>query len=135
MSYLPNELLSRLVLSRLIAVEFVLDHLVLRFEGDGAKQVTLSCFVFPEIAAFDGSQLRDGDLGYSDRLRSAVGSYVVATQEQMSDGFRIELQNHTIIVRPRQGSLVGPEIALLRGFSDEAWMCWRPGEASFGHLV
>lgn len=32
-------------------------------------------------------------------------------------------------------ALVGPEIALLQGFGDRSWMCWRPGEESLEDLA
>ena len=32
-------------------------------------------------------------------------------------------------------AMLGPEIALLSGFVDGRWMCWRPGEESFDDLV
>jgi hypothetical protein len=36
---------------------------------------------------------------------------------------------------PPAGDLAGPEIALLPGFEDRQWMCWRPGEESFEDLA
>ncbi|MGJ7442983.1 hypothetical protein [Aquipuribacter sp. MA13-6] len=30
--------------------------------------------------------------------------------------------------------LKGPDIALLRDFEDEGWVCWRPGEEAFEHM-
>lgn len=117
---------------RLLAIEFVLDYLVLRFDGDVAEpQVTLSCDVLPQVEAGDGSQLRDGAPGFSDALRELVGDDVIAADEGTGTGLRISLGSTSLVINPTSEDLVGPEIALLRGFADGAWMCWRPGEGTF----
>jgi hypothetical protein len=52
------------------------------------------------------------------------------------EGFRVVVAvRGAIVVRPTREDLTGPEIALLGGFEDQRWMCWRPGEDSFEDLA
>ncbi|MBL7490057.1 hypothetical protein I6A60_29200 [Frankia sp. AgB1.9] len=130
--YVPNELLSRLVGFRLISVSFVHDYLQLGFEGETESPV-LTCDVTPVVVTAAGG-FSDGQPGYSDALRSLVSDYVVRTEEAVGVGLRIELGRGSIVLHPAEEELVGPEIALLKGFDDGRWMCWRPGEDSFEDL-
>ena len=47
----------------------------------------------------------------------------------------IEFEAGLVQIHPSNDELEGPEIALLSGFDDGAWMCWRPGEESFEDLA
>lgn len=139
MTYVPNELLGRLVDMRLLSVEFILDYVVLRFDGDAAEpNAMLSCDVMPHVEASDGTRLRDGQSGYVRTLRSLVGHDVTATSEGegAGRGLRVEIASRgAVVLDPAMEELNGPEIAMLSGFPDDAWMVWRPGEEAFEHLA
>ena len=75
MAYVPNELLSRLVGDRLVAVTFVLDsYLQLQFD-----EANMNVEVWPEVT-FEGRAWNASDLGYADALRrlcsGTVGGHV-----------------------------------------------------------
>lgn len=135
-AYVPNELLSRLVGMRLLSIEFILDYVVVHFDGDPSQpQAVLECDVMPQAVGGDGSRRRKGDEGYADALCSLIGHVVTATGEGPRSGLRIEIEGRgALILDPGTDELTGPEIALLSGFPDGAWMCWRPGEEAFEHL-
>ena len=73
--------------------------------------------------------------GQLDNLRGLIPGTVRQTREETGVGLRIEFDGGAIVVRPSRDDLVGPEIALLQGFEDRHWMCWRPGEESFEDLA
>ena len=75
-----------------------------------------------------------GDLGHADALVALIPDEVVRTTEATGSGLRIEFPSGTIVLHPMSDQLAGPEIALLGGFADSQWMCWRPGEQSFENL-
>lgn len=133
--YVPNELLSRLVGYRMYSVEVVLnDYVQLRFDRVGSADLPcLNCDVWPTLAA-QGRMWRESDLGYADALRRLTPGIVSATAEATGAGLRIELDTGTVILHPARDQ-VHAEIALLTGFTDGQWMCWRPGEESFEDLV
>ncbi|GGF39120.1 hypothetical protein GCM10011519_10940 [Marmoricola endophyticus] len=133
MPHVPNELLGRLVGMRLFSVEFVLDYVVVRFD-DAADQAALTCQAMPLVELPARGPVRDGAPGYADALRSLVGYEVVGTAEASGLGLRIGVGTGTIVINPSREELTGPEIALLGGFADAAWMCWRPGEDCFTEL-
>jgi hypothetical protein len=134
-AYVPNELLSRLVGCRMYSVEFVLnDYVQLRFDSnDSGGPPTLNCDVWP-IVQFGGRDWRESDLGYADALRRLTPGLVVSTAEVTGAGLRIDLDTGSIVIHPTKEE-VYVEIALLTGFADGAWMCWRPGEDSFEDLA
>lgn len=136
MAYVRNELLSRLVGMRLLSVEFILDYVVLRFDGDPAHpKAALSCDVMPHAEGLDGTRFRDGQAGYVGALRSLIGYDVTATSEGTGGGLRVEVAGRgAVVLDPSVDELTGPEIAMLSGFPDGAWMVWRPGEEAFEHL-
>jgi hypothetical protein len=51
------------------------------------------------------------------------------------DGPTEDMPVLTCDVHPKADEVPGPEIALLNGFKDGHWMCWRPGEDSFEDLA
>lgn len=132
-AYVPNELLSRLVGFRLFSVQFVLDYLQLRFDGVSGEMPVLNCDVMPRVER-GGRTIADGQIGYADSLRSLISGVVRQTREETGLGLRVEFEDGAIVVHPDHDELVGSEIALLQGFEDRRWMCWRPGEDSFEDL-
>jgi hypothetical protein len=134
MTYVPNELLSRLVGDRLVAVTFVLDcYLLMQFDA-----ANMNVEVWPEVT-HHGRTWNASDLGYADALRRMCAGTVVTTSERTGDGLRIGLTTGEIHINPTLDE-VGFEIALLK-FSGRPeldqpseWMCWRPGEETFEHL-
>ena len=133
--YAPNELLSRLIGDRMYSVEFVLnDYVQLRFDGDAKSgPVVLNSYVWPQITK-DGRVWREPGLGYADALRRLTPGNVVSTSEATGIGICIELDTGVVVIRPDIEE-VHVEIAELMGFTDRAWMVWRPGEDSFEDLV
>lgn len=130
--YVPNELLSRLVGYRMYSVEFVLnDYVQFRFDGSarGDKPVTLNSYVWP-LVKFDGCTWREDELGYADAIRRLTPGAVIATAEQTGHGITIELDTGAFVIDPSVEE-VYVEIAEIMGWSDGAWMVWRPGEDSF----
>lgn len=134
-SYVPNELLSRLVGDRMYSVEFVLnDYVQLRFDGSpGAGPVTLNCYVWPVVQTVD-RLWHEQDLGYADALRRLTPGRVTSTSEATGTGIRIDLDTGAVVIHPAIEE-VYVEIAQLMGFDDGAWMVWRPGEDGFEDLA
>lgn len=134
-SYVPNELLSRLVGERLYSVEFVVnDYVQLRFDGTpgAGRPVVLNCYVWPAIESL-GRVWREPDLGYADALRKLAPGAVMSTAEQSGTGIRVDLDTGSVVIHPTPAE-VYMEIAEIMGFHDRAWMVWRPGENSFEDL-
>ena len=132
--YVPNELLGRLVGCRLYSVQFVHDYVQLRFEGPNEDMPVLNCDVMPVVER-DGSTIADGQSSYADALRALIPEVVTSTKEATGIGLRIQLADGAIVIHPAPEDVPGPEIALLGGFADGRWMCWRPGEESFEDLA
>lgn len=128
--YMPNALLGRLVGFRLYSVQFVMDYVQLRFDGPTEDMPVLNCDVLP-TAELAGRTVKPGEIGYADTLRAFIPKVVGATVEQTGIGLRLEFDGGAIVLHPRIEELVGPEIAMLQGFADKQWMCWRRGEESF----
>ncbi|MDP5227979.1 MULTISPECIES: hypothetical protein [Arthrobacter] len=133
--YEPNELLSRLVGDRMYSVEFVVnDYVQLRFDGPpGGGPIVLNSFVWPAVQTA-GRLWHEHDLGYADALRRLTPGVVISTSEATGSGIRLELETGTVVIHPAKED-VYVEIAELRGFPDQAWMVWRPGEDSFEDLA
>jgi len=129
MPYVPNELLSRLVGRNLATVVFLKWYLQLTFDGP-----YLNCEAWPSVDLGSG-EIQFGEPGYRDALCSLLAEEVVSTREATGVGLVIEFEAGTVRVHPTWDELEGPEIALLGGFDDGAWMCWRPGEESFEDLA
>lgn len=129
--HMSDDLLSRLVGDRMYSVEFVLnDYVQFRFDGSpGEKPVTLNSYVWPRVE-FGGRTWEENDLGYADAVRRLTPGTVIATTEQTGRGIRIELDTGAFVIHPSIDE-VYVEIAEIRGWSDGAWMVWRPGEDSF----
>lgn len=125
-----NGLLSRLVGFRLYSVEFVMDYVQLRFDGPTDDMPVLNCDVLPAVETPTGL-IAPGQLGWADALRALIPGHVIATAERTGLGLRIAFGEGAVRIHPEIDQMAGPEIALLSGFSDGRWMCWRPGEESF----
>lgn len=134
--YVPNQLLSRLVGRRLNAVVFSMDYVILWFDpdDDGTSNVTLHCFDSP-IVERAGVFLQEPDVGYGDALRAFIPEVVTATAERTGEGLTVAFASGTLNVHPTAEQNQGFEIAMLSGFPDGEWMCWRPGEDSFEDLA
>lgn len=134
MSYVVNSLLGRLVGWRLYSVEFVLDYVQLRFDAEGRSDVpVLTCDVRPRVTVGQRS-ITPRDAGWADALVALAGQAVIATYEATGDGVRLDFATGSVVLRPDDNELVGPEIATLSGFDTGRWMCWRPGEEAFEYL-
>lgn len=132
--YVPNELLSRLVGFRLYSAQFVMGYVQLRFDGPTDDMPVLNCDVMPAVETLD-RLVRSGDVGYADALVALIPEEVIGTTEARGSGLRIAFASGTVVLHPGLDDLVGSEIALLGGFADGQWMCWRPGEDSFDDLT
>jgi hypothetical protein len=133
-AYEPIELLGRLVGFRLYSVQFMTDFVQLYFDGPTQDMPILNCDAMPAVT-ISGQTFADGHPRYADALRSLISGTVVRTEEATGIGLRIELDNGRVGLHPAPAELVGPEIAMLHGFTDRHWMCWRPGEDSFEDLA
>ena len=127
--YVPNALLGRLVGLELGAVAFIRDYVELNFDGP-----LLTCEVWPTVGIGE-SVLGIRNPGYRDALCSFIGQAVAATAEATGQGLSVAFSQGSISLHPSWDELVGPEIAMLSGFADRAWMVWRPGEDSFEDLA
>jgi hypothetical protein len=120
-------LLEELVGETLSSVIFVADYLQLDFNGP-----RLSAFVWPHVIIGGEAVRIFGDHGYRDSLCAFIMRDVVATEESPEAGLVIRFDLGAIVVNPEPADLMGPEIAMLRGFQDhDRWMVWRPGEDTF----
>ncbi|MFD7655260.1 hypothetical protein ACFV4N_14915 [Actinosynnema sp. NPDC059797] len=132
--YVANGLLGRLVGARLCSVQFVYDYVQLRFDCPGGDLPVLTCDAMPTVVVAHGTYT-DGRPGYADALRSLIAATVVSTEEAVGVGLRLELDTGVLSLHPTPAELTGPEIATLDGFTDDQWMCRRPGEDSFEDLA
>jgi hypothetical protein len=128
-SYVPNELLSRLIGLRMYSVQFVMDYVQLRFDSDTDDKPFLNCDIWPEVT-LDGVTFHEPD---ADALRRLIPGTVVDTREATGVGLRLYFERGSIQLHPTLDE-VYVEIAMLGGFSDREWMVWRPGEDSFEDL-
>lgn len=133
-AYVPNALLGRLVGFRLYSAQFVMDYVQLRFDGPTDDMPVLNCDVLPVVETPAGP-VTPGQLGYVDALCAFIPGHVGATVEETGRGLRIEFDEGAICLHPEVDEVLGLEIALLSGFKDGHWMCWRPGEECFEDLA
>jgi hypothetical protein len=83
-----EELLNRICGFRLTSVEFVLDYLILGFDGQGA----LTTMVWPEIIDRDNS-VRFGAKDYRDRLCGLIGQPVDRVEISRDETILISFKN------------------------------------------
>lgn len=133
-TYGLNELLSRLVGSRLQSVQFIEGYVQLTFDSvDSAEVPVLTCEVMPVVDRSTGP-VSDRELGYADALRSLIGEQVTTTSEAPGRGLRIEFGAAALVVRPGVAELRGPVIAMLSDFGDGSSESWGPGSGAFDYL-
>jgi hypothetical protein len=133
-TYVPNELLSRLVGCRLYSVQFVIDLVYLSFDSAASDETPAIRCDNPAVVQTATARLRDGDAGYADALRSIIEDHVIRTFEAPRQGLRIDFASASLTLRPTKDELVSPEIAMLTGFKDGREMLWLVGENSFEYL-
>lgn len=134
--FAPNDVLSRLVGHRLRSLEIgVQAPLRLRFDRPGTRnpELVMSCRSWPDVER-SGGTWRDGDLGYTDVLRSLLGTSVLSTTERTERGLRIQFAQGALAINPRRAD-PSVEIAQLSGFADGRWMAWWPGDYAFENLI
>jgi hypothetical protein len=68
-----NQVLGRLIGSRLCSVQFVYDYVQLRFDASGQDQPFLPCDAMPTVIV-DGRSYADGQPGYADVLHSLIAA-------------------------------------------------------------
>jgi hypothetical protein len=94
----------------------------------------LNCDVLPAVETPTGL-VAPGQLGGADALRALIPAHVISTAEGTGQGLRIDFGGGAVRLHPEFDQVAGPEIVLLTGFTDGRWMCWRPGEESFGDVL
>lgn len=134
--FTPNDVLSRLIGYRLASLEIGAEEpLRLRFDrpAGSSPQLVLSCHSWPDVER-SGGTWRDGDLGYTDVLRSLLGAPVASTSERTEQGLRLQFAEGALAINPRRAD-PSAEIAQLSGFTDGRWMSWWPGDYAFENLI
>ena len=85
--------LSSLHGDELSAVEFVEQHLQLRFAGEAL----LILYVWPDVADADGISVGYGQAGYRDALCSVIGETVSLTEYNEERALTVEFENGTVL--------------------------------------
>ncbi|MEU8185520.1 hypothetical protein AB0B86_32635 [Micromonospora sp. NPDC049047] len=135
MAYIPNKLLGRLVGLRLYSVQFVMDYVQLRFDGELSNEVpVLNCDILPAISRADRTYL-PGEPGWADALVGLIPQVVTDSCERTGTGIELRFSDAALRLHPTPKQIDTPEIAMLSGFDDGRWMVWRPGEDSFEDLT
>jgi hypothetical protein len=114
-------------------VEFVLDYVQLRFDGTTNDRPVLTCEVLPTVTTSE-RRFSPTEAGWTDALRGLIAQQVTATHEETGIGVKVDFATGSVQLHPAESELVGPEIAMLNGFTDLAWVVWRPGEDAFEDL-
>lgn len=91
---------------RLAAVEFVHEHVQLRFE-----EALLTLYVWPEVADADGISVGFGQPNYRDALCSAIDEAVTTAEFAEGSALTVEFENGTVFALSlRDEDLDTPEI-------------------------
>ncbi len=102
-----------LVQEELTAVEFVEQHLQLRFGGS-----LLCLYAWPQLADADGISIAYGEPGYRDALCSVLGESVSSAQLDEGSALTVEFENGTVLALSlREEDLDVPEAG---SFTDAA---------------
>lgn len=91
---------------RLSAVEFVHEHLQLRFE-----EAVLTLYVWPDVADADGISVGFGQPNYRDALCSVLDEVVGSAEFSEGDALTIQFENGTVVALSlREEDLDTPEV-------------------------
>lgn len=91
---------------RLSSVEFVHEHVQLRFE-----EALLTLYVWPEIADAEGISIGFGQPSYRDALCSTIDEAVASADFNEGDALTIEFENGTVLALSlRDEDLDTPEV-------------------------
>ena len=91
---------------RLSAVEFVHEHVQLRFE-----EALLTLYVWPVVADADGISVGYGQPNYRDALCSAIDEAVSSADFHENDALTMEFENGTVFaISLRDEDLDTPEV-------------------------
>jgi hypothetical protein len=85
-----EEALSKLIGGRLNSVQFVMDYLILGFDGRGRGALT--CLVWPEILD-SGKKIAFGMEGYRDKLCSLIEKVVKSAAMKQDETISIDFEN------------------------------------------
>jgi len=119
-TYVPNQLLGRLVGYQMYSVTFIFDYIQLHFQSESTSDTPfLNCDALPTVE-FRGTAYRPTDFGYADALRGMIPEVVVVTEEATGVGLRLRFPSGTITVHEGAEEVV--EMAMLSGFDDRQWM-------------
>lgn len=94
---------SRIVGARLSSVDFVLDYLILGFDGKGA----LTSLVWPEIRIPDGSILKFGMQGYRDGLCELITQVISEVHFSEDETITISFRDTNLRIPLQQARLPG----------------------------
>lgn len=108
-----------------------MDYVQLHFDRPIGETLVLTFEAPPTVTTPRDETVRPRERGHADLLVTLIGGEVVDTVEAAGTELRIELTTGSVDRHRENGGIVSPEIAVLNGFADGQWMCWRPGEGSF----
>lgn len=86
-----ESVLSRIIGARLTSVDFVMDYLILGFDGKGA----LTILVWPEISVA-GKLYKFGMDGYRDRLCELIGTVILEVHLSKDETISISFGNNQL---------------------------------------
>ncbi|MFY9680594.1 MAG: hypothetical protein WA424_09330 [Candidatus Sulfotelmatobacter sp.] len=115
-----NSVLARIVGARLTSVDFVMDYLILGFDGKGA----LTTLVWPEIFT-DGSILAFGMQGYRDQLCELITTPVLEAQCSKDQTITISFEHNRLRI-PLRDRRVSGERAIFT-YSKHGLFVWSKG--------
>ena len=97
-----SSVLARIVGARLTSVDFVMDYLILGFDGKGA----LTTLVWPEIFT-EGSILKFGTQGYRDQLCELITAPVLKAQSSKDQTITISFEHSRLRIPLRERRVSG----------------------------
>jgi hypothetical protein len=105
-------------------VRFIMDYLVIAFQGPG-----LNLYVWPRIHR-GSCVLGRPDMGYVDSLLALIGTHLIAVDELLDYGLTLDLDDGTRLAVPLDGTDVEDSQVEIAEFhdSDRTWSVWRVGD-------